>query len=164
LVDVIGSDTTTSNIVTLGATDANAAAGVNVLWKTSASFTQTRALVPCRTFDCLSAGPNIPPNPYRGYFSSIKYLSATSTYGSGTSTLQVLSVKPGGVVGNATETVTTLLSIPGGATTVNVTKDASFFGSDGFPSDRDAKIVVRIVNSAALSVPTLNALANIYTY
>lgn len=166
LLDVLGSDVPNLNIVALSATDANPIAGVAVLAKSSASFVQGRALVACRTYDCVSAGggKNVSTNPYRGYIGAVKFINETTTYISGTSTIKVYSVKPGGVLGNQTETVKTLYSIAGGATTVAAVKDASTFGSDGLFADKDAKIIVRVENSAALSAPSINAFANLFQY
>jgi hypothetical protein len=167
LVDVLGSDVSTSNIVTLGATDANPIAGVPVLWKSSASFQQGRALVACRTYDCLSygGGKNVfATNPYRGYVGAVKFINIATTYASGTSTIKVYSVKPGGVQGAQFETVKTLYSVAGGATTVAKVLGPPDLGSDGLFGDKDSKIIVRVENSAALSAPAINLYSNLFNY
>lgn len=107
------------------------------------------------------------PNLFKGTQAVVLYANETSTFGSGTSLLSVVSslvgYKSGGTagVGNAgTETATVIIgSLTGGATTVQAEPiKASATGPYGFLCRKDERCLVRLTNSAAMSAITM------YTY
>jgi hypothetical protein len=133
--------------------------GMTLLVDTSTAFTLTRALTDKRSMEQFArprtgstpANPLI-SNPWNGFRGAVFLFRGTSTYGSGTSTLQVLSVAVDHRSG--TETVTTVWSAAGGATTVAATLDFTPFGALG---RKNEKLMVRVNNSLAMSSATATA-------
>jgi len=91
-------------------------------------------------------------NPWEGTRAIVRYFAATSTYGSGTSTMVVYAVQPDNQRGS--EAVTTLYSTAGGATTAE--KEAITLAMLGGILGRyNEKLLVRLENSAAMATTTL---------
>lgn len=150
----------------LVASAASANTPLNIFWDTSTAFKSTRLITPWRGTKFKNADGtigshimawlqgdkrNLNFNAYDGTRSVVLKLTATSTYGSGTSTLQVIDsilTFSGGTAPVASETTFNVENIAGGATTVAKTLDATPFG---YSSDIGHRILVRINNSAAAS-------------
>ena len=128
------------------------AGGVPLYQDTSANFDvgETRAVIPpnCRTdIRCfMSPQGKLLENPSGGTQTFVNWIEGYSTYGSGTSTLNVYSVKASNKTAGA-ETVTTLWSEAMGVTATN--KQFSQFQYVPLYSRPHEKMVVRISNSAA---------------
>lgn len=156
-VDSLLSDSSNDTLVELSAASANVAGGLSINIDTSTAFIASIALTPTPSsisgfYDPVSKA--LVANPYRGQLPVLFKANGTSTYGSGTSTWQVLSVAPNYKVGTSTETVTTLYTQPAGATTVNNSLALPDLGLIG---RRDEKLILRIANSAAAASTTINA-------
>lgn len=149
--------TAAATLVTLAATQAKVTGGLGVKWDTSVLFQTIRAAVPsvARGIEFYLDGVNLRANPFGGTQSFLNYLNETTTFGSGTSTIQCYSDTPtlatGGASGAATETLE--YTIAGGATTVNKVIADFEFSPLGFKPN--ARLVCRVNNSAAASVPQL---------
>jgi hypothetical protein len=139
---------------TISATDAKAITGLQLKTETAVFLTHSRALGTMRTFDKLAPTKALvgsSNNPFKGTYSVLRpTLNVKSTYGSGTSTVNVYSRKPTADNWGA-EQVTLLYTVAGGATTAYKTLGATEFGSDGIIAPNDEQLVVRLVNSAALA-------------
>lgn len=161
ILDGLYADSSNDTLVTISATQAARPDGLALLGDTAVSFDVARALLPAymRSLDWYVDGSplkQLKPRPFEGLRSHLFKTIATSTYGSGTSTIEVSSVRD---VFNRTqygqkltETATTIWSQAGGATTVAGTADFTPLGLQG---ETDAKIVVKLNNSAANTVTTL---------
>lgn len=156
----------TVRLVAMGATRATTTDGVQIKFKTANNFTASILLAPSQFTSSISAwmagtAPgqtrNFIANPFFNRRTIALLANATSTYASGTSTLNVYSVlvknRPiGGISTAGSETVTLLYGEAGGATTVAKTFD---YRDIGIVGRRNEKIIVRLVNSAAASAVTL---------
>jgi hypothetical protein len=174
ILDGLRADSVTgAKLLALTAASAGAADGLAVNWDTSVAFKASFAANAPRSMrQYLSTGggriaATLMPNVFQGRQCVIYHVNATSTYGSGTSAVQVVSVTPvnksGGAVG--TETSQTMFSLAGGATTVNkVVIDSVSTSGVGVLTNRDSKCLVRIVNSAAASAVLLNVFGVQFTY
>lgn len=167
-IDSVRSDALAgARLNTLAATQANTVAGVGLVWDTSVAFMVTRALLPSgfRTIDAYLGGPagiTLTPNPWAGRQTSIQYFNGTSTYASGTSTIQFIEDPIAFAVAGESAPSTVVFSVAGGATTVNkVIADFEFLPFYCTPSVR---CLVRINNSAAASAVTIVAAGNSTTY
>lgn len=156
-----------AKLLTRAATQANVVAGVSLFWDTSVAFHSTKALLPLgfRTIENYLGGPSgttITPNPWAGRQTAIQYMNATSTYASGTSTLQFIEDPIAYATTGEVAPSTVVFSVAGGATTVNkVIADFEFLPFYCTPSVR---CLVRINNSAAASVVTIVAAGVSATY
>lgn len=174
ILDGLRSDVTSgATLVTLSAASAGASDGVLVKWDTSVNFEASFcANCPRKMGAYLSTGggrigATLIPNVFQGKQCIIYHVNATSTYGSGTSTIKVISATPnnksGGAVG--TEVVQTVFSRAGGATTANaVVIDSIAASGVGVMTNRDSKCLVRIDNSAAASAVLLNVFGIGFSY
>jgi hypothetical protein len=174
ILDGLRSDVTSgATLLALAATSASLSEGLVINWDTSVAFKASFAAnAPRKISSYLSTGggriaATLMPNVFQGKQCVIYHVNATSTYGSGTSAVQVVSVTPvnksGGAVG--TEVVQTVFSLAGGATTVNkVVIDSVSASGVGVLTNRDSKCLVRIVNSAAASAVLLNVFGVQFTY
>lgn len=159
LLDSLGSDSSINTLITLGTTQVTTTDGVGLLNDGTTAFYASRALLPpeLRKIGPYLTGPpyyRLVENPYRGRQAWVRYMDATTTYGSGTSNFKVYSVKARNGT-NTTETVTTLSTLAGGATTVfgAITN----FVNNPLPGRPDEKVIVRIENSAAMTAAVFNA-------
>lgn len=156
LIDSLRTDVSTDAIVTIGATQVTRRDGLQLNIDTSVALLDSRALVPNRTdiSGYLGGPPNYPllQNPYAwgpGRQPFLRWYEAKSTYGSGTSLAYVYSVKPVNKA-SGSEVVTTLWGPEaGGATTV--TKQFSYWQTNNLPGRQNEKLIVRLVNSAAMA-------------
>lgn len=151
------SDTTSGVLITLAATQARRSDGLGLLLDNTTTFYATRALLPppmrrmewyCEDAGCstLKAAPfaNIRPYLQGGTF--------TSTYGSGTSAINIYSVVPtNGSPGSEIEKLE--YTRAGGATTVN--QEVTNFNNLPLLGPDGAKFIARITNSAAMSAVTM---------
>jgi len=151
IVDGLRSDTS-ALLLTVSTAQATRADGVPIPQDTSANFAvgETRALVPgnCRTNIACWVTPagKIIENPFGGTQTFVRWIEGVTTYGSGTSDLNVYSVKPSNKPAGS-ETVTTLWNEAMGASTVN--KQFTQFQYVPLIGKPHEKVVVRISNSAA---------------
>lgn len=145
-----------------GATGNGNAPGLKLFWDTSTAFDSTLVAGVGASLDAgqlysdvFDNGGQAKANPYFGQQLQLLGAQATSTFGSGTSNLQVYSVKTvfSPSSNKYTEVVTKVYEVAGGATTVQ--KDFSFNSGTGLFSFKDEKVLVRLRNSAAQSVVTL---------
>lgn len=151
IVDALGTDSADDLLADAG-TQVTRADGLPIYSDTSANFAvgETRALVPsnCRTnIGCwVTPQGKILQNPFAGTRTEVRWVEGYSTYGAGTSILNIYSVLPSNKT-NTQETVTTLWSETMGATTAN--KQFTQFQYVPLLGKPHEKVVVRITNSAA---------------
>lgn len=153
-LDSMRSDVVDARILTIAATRATAAAGLAINWDTSTKFQATTALTPYRSLsDYIVPGTRtLKADLYTGTRTGLFLGSATSTYGSGTSTLRFYSVDIKQTSPTKwSEVATQIYFTPGGATTVAQTYD---FRDIGLWGKIDGKVIARIDNSAAASAIT----------
>jgi hypothetical protein len=174
ILDGLRTDVTSgATLVTLSAASAGSADGVLIKWDTSVAFKVSFAANAPRSMrQYMSTGAGkvaapLMPNVFQGKQCILYHVNATSTFGSGTSTIQVFSVVPtnktGGLVG--TEVVQTVFSLAGGATTVNkVAIDSVSASGVGVLTAQNAKCLVRVANSAAASAVLLNVFGIGFSY
>jgi hypothetical protein len=152
LVDSLRSDTSTDAIVTIGATQVTRTDGLQLNIDTSTVFLDSRALVPNRTniAGYLGGPPNYPllENPFGGLQANVRYYSVTSTYGSGTSLVSFVAVKPSNKSAGSETTRNLYGPQAAGATTVAANFD---FLTAPLQARRGEKILARTVNSAAMA-------------
>lgn len=152
LIDSLRSDSSVDALVTISATELTRTDGLQLNIDTSTAFLDSRALVPNRTniAGYLGGPPSykLLENPYGGLGQAfLRYYSITETYGSGTSLISFVSVKPSNKSAGA-ETVTTLYGPVAGPATTE-TKNIDFIANP-LPARLHEKLVVRTVNSAAM--------------
>lgn len=174
ILDGLRTDSVTgAKLLALTAASASLSEGLAVNWDTSVAFKASFAAnAPRKISSYLSTGagrvsPPFIPNVFQGKQCVIYHVNATSTYGSGTSAVTITSVTPTNKSGGSTgvETVQTLFSLAGGATTVNkVVVDSVSASGVGVLAAKDSKCLVRIVNSAAASAVLLNVFGVGFTY
>jgi hypothetical protein len=145
-----------AKLLTLAATQATPEDGVLIKWDTSVAFHTTRLLAPpiyrsMRAY--LGTGTALNANPWLGRTTCVQYMNGTSTYASGTSTIQFLSEQPSFGVTESAPTVNINFSVAGGATTAN--KVITDFVYTPLCMPQNERTLIRILNSAAMSVPTL---------
>lgn len=92
-------------------------------------------------------------NPFDDSRTVVDFISGVSTYGSGTSTINVYAstLSQGATV---SETVRTIYTAAGGATTVAATPTLP---TNGIRANEGERVIVRIVNSAAMTAASLTA-------
>jgi len=167
-LDSVRSDSlAAARLNTLGATQAGGVAGVNLVWDTNVAFMATRALLPAgfRTIEPYLGGPNgttITPNPWAGRQTFIQYFNGTSTFATGTSTIQFIEDPIAYATSAEVATAAVVFSVAGGATTVN--KVLTDFVYVPFAWSPSVRCLVRINNSAAASVVTIVAAGYNSTY
>ena len=159
IVDGLRTDSS-ATLLTVGATQATTAKGVVIPNDTSASFAvgETRAMIPagCRDNIQCFLGPTgkLLENPFGGTQTILNYVIGLSTYGSGTSVLNVYSVKQSNKTAGA-ETVTTLWSEAMGDTATSKSfTQFQYVPVIGLPHE---KLIVRVTNSAAQASVSLLA-------
>lgn len=151
LVDALRSDSS-AYLLTAGATQVTRSDGLPIYFDTSANFTvgEGRALLPgdCRTnIRCfVTPSGKLNENPYAGQQTFVRWVEGYSTYGSGTSALNVYSVKASNKT-SGSETVTRLWNEAMGNTATN--KQFSQFQYQPLQGRPNEKVIVRITNSAA---------------
>jgi hypothetical protein len=156
-VDALGTDSS-EVFLAAGATEVTRTDGLPVYFDTSAAFAtgEGRALIPtaCRTdIGCfLTPSGNIIENPFAGQQTVVTWVEGYSTYGAGTSVLNIYSVRASNKT-NTVETVTTLWNEVMGATTAN--KQFTQFQYVPIYGGYNEKIIVRIVNSNAMATTRL---------
>lgn len=156
LIDGLRSDSSNDTLLTFSATQVTRRDGYPLYLDTDVALFDSRALVPNRTdiSGYLGGPPNhyLLQNPYSWGPTARPYLrwyEAKSTYGSGTSLAYVYSVKAVNKAAGS-ETVTTLWGPEaGGATTA--TKQFSYWQTNNLPGRPYEKLMVRLVNSAAMA-------------
>lgn len=145
-----------ARLVTMAATRATTIDGLGIKWDTSTAFDALIAVVPPKLRKMsgyIAEGTRVLKFDPFADSRTIAYLgSATSTYGSGSSTIRFYSVDVNQTRANTwSETVSELYSTPGGATTAAQTFD---FRDTGLPTYRGGKMVAMLDNSAAMSAVT----------
>ena len=162
-LDALRSDATTANLMLGPACNAKNPDGCSITWDTSNAFVHSRALVSCRSASCLfpGLGQNVNRNPYLGTYTSLQNFNAKSTYGSGTSTLNIYGVVPSNT--GAGETATLLWTAAGGATTAYASLGATQWPI-GLIGPQNGKVIVRVTNSAAMASVASQAYALLYRY
>jgi len=170
LLDSMRADSSNDTILTIAATEATVTGGLALRIDTDVAFKNSRALVPCRLIECYinPSGPLPRPglhqNPWAGLQSLLYVMNSTSTYASGTSQMQIWSVRATNRGDAGAEVATQLYGVAAGATTVNKVLD--FVGAFGLGilGNRDEKMIVRVNNSAAMASVALYAYGVQFTY
>lgn len=163
ILDGLRADSSNNTMQTLAATSAQVLNGVNLVWETDTAFMATRAMTTMRTIQPYidNKDNDLVSDPFAGTRGVVMIAKGTSTYGSGTSALEVISVKvTNGTKGS--ETTTTLWSQAGGATTAEKVFDV--FNDYGLHSKKGEKLLVRLKNSAAMASVTFFAGGTQYNY
>lgn len=177
-IDAIGTDNDAgAKFLTLAATAANRPDGLSINWDTSVAFHTTRALVPYGLpvvpvtgvyFSYRTIAPYLNgvgnsamvERPFNDVRTFLTYGNFTTTYGSGTSTIQFLDCDThfratATFAAGSSESCSVVFSVAGGATTVN--KVIADFEFNPFVFTPGNRALVRVSNSAAASVPTVVA-------
>lgn len=150
-VDSMRSDAAADFLADAGS-QATRADGLPIYFDTSANFAvgEGRALIPgnCRTDIRCWATPagKLLENPFAGTQTKVSWVEGFSTYGAGTSALNIYSVKQS-QRGSGAESVTTLWNEVMGASATN--KQFTQFQYVPVLGRPDEKVIVRITNSAA---------------
>lgn len=137
--------------------------GFPIYFDTSANFAvgETRALLPAGCRDDISCfvtpSGKLLENPYASQRTVVNWVEGYSTYGSGSSTLQIFSVLPRNKA-SGSESATTLWSEAMGATTA--VKQFTQFQNTPVLGRRNEKVLVRISNSAAQATVIMLVAAN----
>lgn len=179
-IDSILADSVTgAKLLTLAATTANKPEGLNINWDNTVSFASTRLLAPYTApvipvtglpYNFRTAAPylngvgnvNMVEKPFNDLKTFLSYFSETTTFGSGTSTIQFLDCdthfRPTILVAaGSAETCNVVFSVGGGATTVQ--KIITDYEFNPFPFTPGNRVLVRLNNSAALTAVQLTATA-----
>ena len=163
LLDGLRSDSSDNTLATLVAADAKPLTGQGLKFDSSnVTFTHSRALTTCRDASCLIPVPGAPTNynPWKGTYTVLQNFAAKTTYSSGTSTINIYSVTP---TSFSSETANLIYSVAGGNTTVEKSLSPSDWPM-GLVGEPDAKIVLRVVNSAVMSAATSRAQGLLFRY
>lgn len=154
ILDGLRSDASTDALLTIAATQANGVDGLQLKWDTTVAMTVSAALTTQRTMQSYihERTGSLHVNPFDDYRAIVQKLSELSTYGAGTSVIQIISVKTDYRRGS--ETATTIWSEASGADGVLKTLDEKPFG---FMSKKGEKLLLRVVNSNAMSAVNLKA-------
>ncbi len=179
LVDALRSDSSNSTngiLITRAATSAAVPKGIPLFKDTTEALNVTVALVPNELRTDIRPwlnGNQLSPNPFIDSQTYFTYLNETFT-GTGADTISIQSVlvdnRPTGpaaastaasIVGSSTETVTPLLSRPGGGTTVNTTLDLS---EGPLIGRRREKMLVRVTAGTTFTAAFFSATGVLGTY
>lgn len=153
----LGSDSSNDTFATLAATDTNIRTTGAAIYNDSGVTFDVAVVVGPPNFSgaFFFQGSGLNANPFASTLSVLSAFRAVSTYGSGTSTINVYAVA--GVFDSSrryTETVRTIWTEAGGATTAENQTDFTTFPLMGGEGE---KIIVRLDNSAAMTSPALVA-------
>ncbi len=159
-LDSLRSDTigTTITLLDEGPLNAQDVDGVKLKWDTSLKFDMTAAVTDRRTmrYYVNDAGTRI-RRPFEDQRAIAHKISALSTFGSGTSTIEVWSVQ----MVDGREVATPIWQEAGGATTVvKVITETPY----GFIGRMGEKLVVRLNNSAAMASAHVKVYGMEWTY
>lgn len=164
---VLGSDTSINTLGTQAATDASLrTSGVALLLDTAVEFNAAVQLIPpgytAATFGSFwFAGDHVNADPFGGTLSALTAFRTLSTYGGGTSAISIYAVKStfSGPVGSVrySEVARKIWGQASGASTVETVAN----GLNPLLALGE-RIIVRIENSAALTVPAVVATGAIY--
>lgn len=175
ILDGLRADSSNDTLNALSEAAANGVNGLGLVWDTSVAFKYTLALTPDRNMGAYIDNNQgqfnrLTSDPYRNTRTVLTLFRGLSTYGSGTSTFQVIDVasnlntKASALAPTGSETTTTLYSIAAGASTVDLSLDASKWGPYGIQGQKGHKLVARINNSAAMSAVDVAALGYRFRY
>lgn len=159
------SDSTDNAFITLSETAANSVDGLGLLADGTVLFKQSRALVPSAAlkigFYIVGSGRTartLKADPFKGYTALLTSLTATTTYGSGTSAHGIYCIAVTNSLVTGSETVTSYAKAAG-ATTVEATWTPSAYG---LACPAGQKMLIRTDNSAAASAATLYITGFVY--
>jgi hypothetical protein len=175
IVNGLRSDSSDNTLATLVAATADSMDGRPLLWDTAVALHMTEAIIPSESITAfVNTGSTSAPllaNPFRDSRGVLHYFSGTVTT-SGAATISIYSVRVNQVPSTinaagtgfdgSSETVTTLLSVPGGATTVE--KSLDFRHWPGMQSKKGEKLVVRESATTDLTVPLISSWGTYYNY
>jgi len=165
LLGALAADTSNNALVLLAASQGvQKADGLILLGESTVTFEVTIALTQFKKAQDYLGGRAVPglalvpfKNPFDQYQAALEFATLASTYGSGTSSIEVYSV-----VGKFspdrtyTEVATKIYSVAGGATTAaKVLKQYTDFGQYGLLGAQGAKLVVKLDNSLAMTAPAV---------
>ena len=146
-------DSTSTNGILITAAAAGAETGLSLLFDGTETDTVSQIITTKRApRDYITAGQLV-QNPYGGTVQLMPYLNWKTTHsggGANTLTISCLERKYSGVT--ATETVTTMATITGAATTTQTVLDAADWGTVGFMGCRNGALHLRIVDAGAGNV------------
>lgn len=155
ILDGLRSDSSNNTISVLAATAATSLDGLPLYSDNAVNFTHTQAVLPVewRSMKAYLQGNTLKTDPFAGVRPVLWLWNWKSTYGSGASTGNIISVRatynPTTFAGS--ETATTMYSTASGATTVSASVDFTPFGMFG---RRNEKMLVRISNTEAMTSAT----------
>lgn len=156
-LDSLRSDLDSANkLIDVAATQATGVDGLGLKWDTSVVFKATQLMAPpfARSMQFYLTGSGttslLNSNPWNGKRVEFQYMNATSTYGSGTSAIQVITEQPFFAAAGETVTENIAFQLAGGATTVN--KEVLAFIYSPLILNFNERAICRINNSAAASV------------
>ncbi len=159
-IDALLTDVVDNVILTRAATRATNLDGLAINWDTSTAFKMSVLLnePSYRTIRPYLNGRTLIRNPFENQTTAVHIANATSTYGSGTSNIRFYTSAlrfNQAAPRTASETVATLYSEAGGATTVN--KVVSSMSTVGVYSNTGERLLARLDNSAAAASAVLYA-------
>jgi hypothetical protein len=162
-------DSSNDTLVTISATQATGPSGLALKIDSSVALTQTIAVAPTSnaTWQFLSLGPqstSFKSNPWLNSQALLTGTQSLTTYGSGTSLVSVVGVLRNQAAAGSETSITVWPSMVNGATTVRkvfgtcdtpATGCETAWGPSGLVCPLGYQCLVRVTNSAALSVNTL---------
>lgn len=171
ILDGLRADSSNDTLVTISATAATPEDGLGLKVDTDVAFSASYALGAPRkigAYMSTSTGgvnPGLVPNPFSGRQANYFAGNFTSTYGSGTSAIQIISCAEAySARSPGTETCTTLIQIAGGATTANKVLNGRDYAPYGIVGKKGEKMLVRLKNSAAAASVFFNAYGATFRY
>jgi len=166
LVAALRADSSNDTLLTISATDATLRTGLALKIDTDVAFWTGLAIEPpgangiCAYIACSGNAPGgMWTYPFVGYQGAAALARATSTYGSGTSTIKFYSVSVKNATGGSASDVTTLWSIAAGNTTVEKLLD---YSETPIYARQGEKMLVRVENSAAQASATMQVYGALY--
>ena len=169
IVHGLRSDATDNVFITLSETAANSVDGLGLLSDGTTLFKATRAIVPAaalkmpfyKTGNGGRTVRTLKVNPFEGSTALAYSITATSTYGSGTSSheLSCVAVKQSILSTGGSETVTTYSKAAGATTVENTWTPNQYFG---VACPVGQKMIARTANSAAMTASTLYVAGHVY--
>lgn len=135
-----------NSFLAAAAADANSKAGAPIYRETATALKSVRTLTHCRDFSCLAPAGAIPVNPMNNRYQVLQNINVKSTYGGGTSVINIYTRKR---TKNG-ETTALVWTEAGGNTTVYNATGASDW-PNGLISGPGEELVIAVVNDNSMS-------------
>jgi hypothetical protein len=168
IVNGLRSDSSDDTLVTISASTADSKDGLALKRDTAVALAMYQSLIPSESIQSFiingQSTPGVVPNPFAQHRTAITGGTATVTTG-GAATIALYGVTSNyakgalnaagtGFVGGS-ETVRTIFSIPGAATTVE--KELAFLSRAPVVSKKGEKLVLKVSATSSLTVPIISA-------